>query len=164
PTVTESRIAELVERALDYRGYVTLRRIDGSQLVGFVYDRGATHVDLLDETATQRTRVPLEAIADISFSGEDAARKAQEIWERRKGKLEPRDTPAYGEWDDPGKVLVLVALAHELRSVGRALDATPRGDVVRGTVSGGNVVGMSVGMAGDARRAIAEQRPRVVVS
>ena len=162
--MTESRIAELVERALDYRGYVTLRRSDGSQLVGFVYDRGATHVDLLDETATQRTRVPLEAIADISFSGEDAARKAQEIWERRKGKLEPRDTPAHGEWDDPGKVLVLVALAHELRSVGRALDATPRGDVVRGTVSGGNVVGMSVGMAGDARRAIAEQRPRVVVS
>jgi nucleoside phosphorylase len=162
--VTESRIAELVERALDYRGYVTLRRSDGSEVVGFVYNRGSTHLDLLDETATQRTRVPLDAIADISFSGEDAARKAQEIWERRKGKLEPRDTPAHGEWAELGKILVLVALPQELHSVQRALGAPARGEVVRGRISGSNVVAIATGIAGDARHAIAEQRPSVVVS
>jgi nucleoside phosphorylase len=160
----EARIAELVDRAFDYRGYVTLRRSDGSELVGFVYDRGASHLDLFDETATRRTRVPLAEIADIAFTGEDAAQKSQEIWERRKGKLEPRDTPAHGDWSDPGKVLVLVALEHELRVVARALGAAGRGGVVRARVSGIEVVAMAIGMGEDARSALAEQRPRLVVS
>jgi len=70
----EARIAQLVDRAFDYRGYVTLRRSDGSEVVGFVYDRGASHLELLDQSATRRMRVPLAEIADIAFTGEDAAR------------------------------------------------------------------------------------------
>jgi len=160
----EARIAELVDRAFDYRGYVTLRRSDGSELVGFVYDRSASHLELLDETATRRARVPLAEIADIAFTGEDAARKSQEIWERRKGKPEPRETPAHGDWAEPGKVLVLVALEQELRSVARALGAARRGDLVRGRLSGSEAVALAVGTAEGARRAIAEQRPGLVVS
>ena len=34
--MTDARLLELVEKAFDYRGYVTLRRTDGSELVGFV--------------------------------------------------------------------------------------------------------------------------------
>src|SRR5207245_10475420 len=83
--MTDARLSELVERAFDYRGYVTLRRSDGSELVGFVYDRSASHLDLYDETATRRVRVSLTDVADIAFTGEDAARKAQGLWERRKG-------------------------------------------------------------------------------
>jgi adenosylhomocysteine nucleosidase len=162
--MTEGRIAELVDRAFDYRGYVTLRRKDGSELVGFVYDRGASHLELLDETATRRTRVPLAEIAGIAFTGEDAARKSQEIWERRKGTLEPRETPAYGDWTESGPVLVLVALDSELRSVARALGRTPRRDAVRGQISGTAVVALACGMGGDPRRALAEERPRLVVS
>src|SRR6267143_1358887 len=164
PAMIEARIAELVDRAFDYRGYVTLRRGDESELVGFVYDRSASHLDLFDETATRRTRVALAEIADIAFTGEDAARKSQEIWERRKGKLEPRETPAHGDWADPGKVLVLVALEHELRSVARALDAAPRQGVVRGKISGTEVVGVAAGMGRGARGALAEHHPRLVVS
>jgi nucleoside phosphorylase len=159
----EARIAELVDRAFDYRGYVTLRRSDGSELVGFVYDRSASHLELLDETATRRARVPLAEIADIAFTGEDAARKSQEIWERRKGKPEPRETPAHGDWAEPGKVLVLVALEQELRSVARALGAARRGDVVRAQLSGSEVVALAVGMGEGARRVLAEQRPRLVL-
>jgi adenosylhomocysteine nucleosidase len=162
--MTEARIAELVDRAFDYRGYVTLRRSDGSELVGFVYDRSTSHLDLLDETATRRTRVPLAEITDIAFTGEDAARKSQEIWERRKGKLEPPDAPAQGDWADPGKVLVLVAVEQELRSVARALGAARRGGVVRSRLSGGEVVALAIGIGGDARRALADQCPRLVVS
>ena len=162
--MTEARIAELVERALDYRGYVTLRRSDGSKLVGFVYNRGATHLDLLDETATQRTRVPLDTVTDISFTGEDAAHKAQEIWERRKGKLEPRDTPAHGDWGEAGKILVLVALREELHSVARALGVSARGAVVRGRVSGSDVVAVAIGMGADGRRAISDHRPWLVMA
>jgi hypothetical protein len=162
--MTEARIAELVDRAFDYRGYVTLRRHDGSELVGFVYDRSASHLDLYDETATRRLRVPLAEVADIAFTGQDAALKSQEIWERRKGKLESRETPAHGDWADPGKVLLLVALEQELHSIARALGSAPRGGVVRGRLAGSEVVALTVGMGGGARRAIADQRPRVVVS
>jgi len=162
--MTQARIAELVDRAFDYRGYVTLLRSDGSRLVGFVYDRSASHLDLFDETATRRTRVPLAEIADIAFTGEDAARKSQEIWERRKGRLEPRDTPAHGDWADPGKVLVLVAVEPELRSVERALGTARGGGVVRGRLSGVEVVAIGIGMGGGARGAIAQERPRLVVS
>jgi len=162
--MTEARIAELVDRAFDYRGYVTLRRSDGSELVGFVYDRGASHLELFDETGTRRTRVPLAEIADIAFTGEDAAQKSQEIWERRKGKLEPRDTPAHGEWSEQGKVLVLVALEQELRSVARALGAARRDGVARARVSGSEVVAIAIGMGEGARSVLAEHRPRLVVS
>jgi nucleoside phosphorylase len=162
--MTGARLSELVDRAFDYRGYVTLRRNDGSEVVGFVYDRTASHVEILDETATRRTRIPLAEIADISFTGEDAARKSQDIWERRKGTLEPRDTPADGGWQDTGPVLVLVALERELSSVARALGVARRGSAVRGRIAGGEVVAHAVGIGEGARRALAEERPRVLVS
>src|SRR3989442_4194792 len=109
--MTDSRVAELVERAFDYRGYIVLRRSDGSELVGFVYDRNATDVELFDEAATHRVRVPLAEVADITFTGEDTARKSQQMWERRKGTLEPRETSAWGEWRESGPVLPLLPLA-----------------------------------------------------
>jgi len=114
-------LSELVERAFDYRGYVTILRGDGSEIVGYLYDRGPGHVDLLDETATRRTRLSRDEIVDIRFTGDDPVRKSQEIWERRKGSLEPRDTPAHGEWAAARPVLFSVALEHELAHVAHAL-------------------------------------------
>ena len=160
----EARIADLVDRAFDYRGYVTLRRNDGSEVVGFVFDRGASHLELLDQSATRRMRVPLAEIADIAFTGEDAARKSQEIWERRKGTLEPSDTPAHGDWAEAGPVLVLVALEHELRAVRRALDGAPRAGTVRGRLGGNEVVTLASGMGQGPGPALDEWQPRLVVS
>jgi adenosylhomocysteine nucleosidase len=162
--MSDARLAELVERAFDYRGYVTVRRTDGSELVGFVYDRGAAHIELFDETATHRVRVELAEVADIAFTGEDAARKSQEIWERRKGTLEPRDTPAWGDWQDAGPVLLVVGLEIELRSVGHALGASRRGNRLRGRMGGADAVALAIGLRGGARRAVIEERPRLVVS
>ncbi len=162
--MTDPRLAELVERAFDYRGYVTLRRNDGTELVGFVYDRGASHLELFDETATRRVRVELAEIADIDFSGEDAARKSQEIWERRKGKLEPRDTPAHGGWDEARPILVLVALERELRSVARALGLSLAGTRARGRLGGSDLIALSLGVGGGARNAVAGERPGLVLS
>jgi adenosylhomocysteine nucleosidase len=162
--MTDARLVELVERALDYRGYVTLRRTDGSELVGFVYDRSASHIDLFDETATRRVRVSLTDVADIALTGEDTARKAQTLWERRKGTLEPRETSAWGEWRESGPVLLLVALDRELRSAARALGLVRRGDRARGQSGGIDVVGLALGVGGGARRAVLEEQPRLVVS
>jgi hypothetical protein len=162
--MTDARLAELVERAFDYRGYVTLRRTDGSELVGFVYDRSASHLELFDETATRRVRVPLADVADIAFTGEDTAAKAQGLWERRKGTLEPRETSAWGDWRESGPVLLLVALDRELRSVASALGLVRRGHRARGQSRGTDVVALSLGVAGGARRAVVEEQPRLVVS
>jgi adenosylhomocysteine nucleosidase len=162
--MTDTRLAELVERAFDYRGYVTLRRTDGSELVGFVYDRTASHLDLFDETATRRLRIPLAEVADIAFTGEDAARKAQTMWERRNGTLEPKDTSAWGEWRESGPVLFVVALDRELQSVTRALGLVRRGDRARGQSGGHELVAVALGMGGGARRAVLEEQPRLVVS
>src|SRR2546428_1513178 len=160
--MTDSRLPELVERAFDYRGYITLRRSDGSELVGFVYDRNATHVELFDEAATHRVRVPLAEVADITFTGEDTARKSQQMWERRKGTLEPRETSAWGEWRGAGPILLLVALAGGLRTVARAFGLLRRGNLARGRVSGTDVAAPAVGVGGGARGAlIAEQPPPV---
>ncbi|HXN55438.1 MAG TPA: hypothetical protein VN874_04150 [Myxococcales bacterium] len=160
----DARLAELVEQAFDYRGYVTVRRTDGSDLVGFVYDRGASHLELFDETATHRLTVPIDDIADIVFTGEDTARKSHEMWERRKGTLEPRDTPAWGGWQDSGPILLLVALDRELRVAARAFGATPRGNRAQGRLAETDVVALAIGLGGGARRAVADERPRLVVS
>ena len=162
--MSQGRVAELVERAFDYRGNVTVRKSDGSELTGFVYDRGPAHLEMFDEAATRRVRLELAEVADIAFTGEDAARKSQEIWERRKGRLEPRETPAWGEWHEVRPVLLIVALDLELRSVARALGARPRGNRVRGRLAGVDTVALAVGFGGGAHRAVADEGARLVVS
>jgi len=156
--------AELVDRAFDYRGYVTVVCRDGSELVGYLYDRGPAHVDLLDETANRRTRLARDEIADIRFTGDDPVQRSQEIWERRKGALEPAESPAYGEWGELRPVLVLVALGLELRHVGRALGIHRRGAFARGKLHGTDFVAHAVGPGGGAAKIVADVEPRLIVS
>jgi adenosylhomocysteine nucleosidase len=156
-------VTELIEQAFEYRGYVTVSRRDGSQLVGFIYDRGPTHVDLFDERAVKRIRLPIDDIADIAFTGEDSTAKAQRIWERRRGGLEPRETSAWGDWEER-PTLILVALPLELRCVARALDTEIRDAAARGRLGGGRAIGLSVGMGGGAAHAVAAERPGLVIS
>ncbi|HEX4420540.1 MAG TPA: hypothetical protein VH165_21640 [Kofleriaceae bacterium] len=159
-------IGAQIEQAFDYRGYVTLSRRDGSQLVGFVYDRGPAYVELFDEAASQRIRVAVDDIASIELTGEDSAAKAQKIWERRKGALEPPETSAWGDWEDreDRPVLLLVALPGELRSVADVIGARRHGAVARGRVGSVSAVGLAVGMGGGAAHVIAAEHPRLVIS
>jgi hypothetical protein len=142
-------IAELVERALDFRGFVTLSRRDGSQIVGYVYDRGPAHVELFGEDARQRIRIPLSDIADIVLTGEDSAAKAHEIWERRRGRLEPHGTSAWAGWEHR-PVLLLSALPFELALPQRIADLVP---VIR-----------AIGVGGSAAAIIDAERPGIVIS
>ena len=162
--MSDARVSDLVERAFDYRGYVTVRRRDGTELVGYLYDRGPAHVDLLDESATGRTRLSREEIEDIRFTGEDPAQKSQEIWERRKGSLEPKESPAYGQWSEEGPILLLLALRQELRHAARALHLRVRGKSARGRVDDAEVVIRAVGVGGGAARAVQDEEARLVVS
>src|SRR4051812_33990008 len=157
-------LSELVERAFDYRGYVTVILRDGSEMPGYLYDRGPAHVDLFDETATRRMRLSRDEIVDIRFTGDDPVRKSQEIWERRKGSLEPRDSPAHGGWAGPRPVLLAVALEQELQHVARALGLRRHGASARGRLQGSDVVALAVGIGGGAGRAVLDEEPRLVVS
>ena len=163
--MSDARVTDLIDRAFDYRGYVTVSRHDGTKLVGFVYDRDASHVDLFDEHAVSRIRLPIGDIADVELTGEDVAAKAQQIWTRRMGTLEARETSAWGDWEAEPPILILVALPLELRAVARALGVHVRGaEDVRGRLGELVAVGRAVGVGGGAAHAIAAERPRLVIS
>ncbi len=161
--MSEPGVREQIERAFGYRGHVTLWHRDGTKLVGFVYDRGAAHVEMFDEQATTRIRVPIAEIASIDLSGEDSAAKAQQIWERRRGSLEPPSTSAWGDWEE-GPTLFLVALPIELRSVALAIGSNHRAATVRGWLGERRAVALAVGPGGGAADAVEAERPRFVIS
>jgi nucleoside phosphorylase len=144
-----------LDAARDYRGFVTLARRDGSTVVGFVYERSPTHVELFDESCQHRVRVPVADVIDVAFTGDDCAADAQLRWERHRVP-EPLDTPA---------VLVLVALRRELAVAARVLRAPVRGEAARGRLGQLRAVARAVGIGGGgAARAIAEERPRLVLA
>ncbi len=159
----ESHVSQLVEEAFAYRGYVTVHRRDGSSLVGFVYDRGPTYVELFDERATERLRVEIDDIANITLSGQDSAAAAQHHWERRRGVLESHRTSAWGDWQEHTN-LIAVALPSELRAVASALGTDARDGVARTTIGDARWIARTIGVGGGAGHVIAGERPRVVIS
>lgn len=153
-----------LDRAFDYRGYVTLHRIDGTSLTGYVFNRGPGYLELFDESAAHKLQVPVAEIAGVSFSGEDATRKSMEIWERRRGSLEPRETSAWGQWQESRPVLLVVGLERELRAVSRSLGVPQRAGKVRARLGDTDLVACAVGMGGGSRAMVMDERPRLLLS
>ena len=87
---TEDEIRIALEKALDYRGDVTITRRDGSVLEGYIYDRhsGKTLEDslvrMLPADGSPRLGVRYAEIAALKFSDRDpAAGKSWEAWVRK---------------------------------------------------------------------------------
>ncbi|MBI2016645.1 MAG: hypothetical protein HYS77_14085 [Candidatus Rokubacteria bacterium] len=83
-------LEDVVDRAFDYRGDVTVVRRDGSSLVGYVYNRDRhapePSLQLFDPDEASHT-VRYADIRTIAFTGKDpAAGKSFEAWLRRKGE------------------------------------------------------------------------------
>lgn len=146
-------VGELIERAFTYRGFVTVARRDGSLVVGYLYDRSPSHVELFDESGTERIRITRAEIADIAFTGEDTAAKAHKVWEKKRAQPAP-----------PGPVLLVVALPIELRGVARVIDGKVRGAIAHGSLGGAPALARAIGMGGGVAHAIAAERPRLVIS
>jgi len=70
-------LAEVIERAFDYRGDVTIVRRDGSEIVGYLFNRDATVAQPFVQVFEQQGGLPLTVLyADIHtvrFTGRDTA-------------------------------------------------------------------------------------------
>ena len=87
---SDDDLREVLEKAFDYRGDVTITRKDGSKLEGYIFDRvtgatlGNSFVRLLPKDSNQRTKIAYSDIAALSFSGRDtAAGKSWEAWVKK---------------------------------------------------------------------------------
>ena len=70
-------LAEVIERAFDYRGDVTIVRRDGSEIVGYLFNRDATvaqpFVQVFEQRGGDALTLPYADIQTIRFTGRDTA-------------------------------------------------------------------------------------------
>lgn len=83
-------LEEVVDRAFDYRGDVTVVLRDGGQLTGYLYNRARDvpepYLQMFDPSGTSHTLRYVE-VHRIEFTGKDpAAGKSYEAWLRRKAE------------------------------------------------------------------------------
>ena len=91
-------VTELVERAFDYRGNVTIERVDGTEVVGYLFNRDeratAPFVQVFDLDGAGPITIPYAAIRTIRFTGRDtAAGNSYAAWLERKAAAEARGAP-----------------------------------------------------------------------
>jgi len=82
-------LAEVIEFAFDYRGNTTIVRTDGSEVVGYVFNRDnfapEPSVEFFDEKGDGPFTLPYSEIATIKFTGKDtAAGNSWRAWLERK--------------------------------------------------------------------------------
>jgi hypothetical protein len=85
----EVSLEEVIERAFDYRGDVTVVRRDGTEMIGYLFNRNAEvaepFVQMFDRAGDGPFRIAYADIRTIRFTGRDtAAGKSYEAWLRRK--------------------------------------------------------------------------------
>lgn len=86
----DAEVRDVLEKAFEYRGDITLTRKDGSQVQGYLFDRNAG--DTLDESFVRiipndgkpRMSIPYRDIAALAFTGRDnAAGKSFDAWVKK---------------------------------------------------------------------------------
>ena len=82
-------VGEIVESAFEYRGDVTVDRLDGTANLGYLFNRNATgtgpFAEMFEAQTGVRIVIPYADIKNIRFTGKDtAAGKSYEAWLRRR--------------------------------------------------------------------------------
>jgi hypothetical protein len=87
---TDAEIREALEKAFDYRGDVTITRKDGSQVIGYLFDRRSglsladSFVRIIPSNDRAKVNVSYADIAALAFTGRDtAAGKTFEAWVKK---------------------------------------------------------------------------------
>jgi hypothetical protein len=94
-------LAEVVEFAFDYRGNTTIVKADGTEVVGYVFNRDHTpaepFIQYFDEDGAGPFTLRYSEIANIRFTGKDtAAGNSWKAWLERKEKEESLNAAALG--------------------------------------------------------------------
>ena len=86
----DEEVRSALEKAFDYRGDVTITRIDGATIEGYIFDRrtgrtlAESVVRLLPKDSNQKIVVSYAEIAALKFSDRDpAAGKSWEAWVKK---------------------------------------------------------------------------------
>ena len=87
-------LEDVIDRAFDYRGDVTVVHRDGTELTGYLFNRDAEvrepFVQMFDRAGDGPITIPYAEIRTIRFTGKDtAAGKSYEAWLRRKSEHLP---------------------------------------------------------------------------
>jgi hypothetical protein len=82
-------LAQVIERAFDYRGDVTVTLVDGAPVVGYLFNRNADavepFVELFEQSGGAPRRLPYARIRSIRFTGKDtAAGNSYAAWVRSR--------------------------------------------------------------------------------
>ena len=82
-------LAEVVERAFDYRGNTTVVKVDGAELEGYLFNRNADvpepFVQMFDTEGAGPFTIRYSEIRTIRFTGKDtAAGNSYAAWLKRK--------------------------------------------------------------------------------
>ena len=82
-------LAEVIDLAFDYRGNTTIVKTDGTEVVGYVFNRNTLvpepFIQFFDEKGDGPYTLPYAAIATIKFTGKDmAAGNSWKAWLERK--------------------------------------------------------------------------------
>ena len=91
-------LEEVIEHAFDYRGNVTVVRRDGSELVGYLFNRDSSapepFVQLIDEDGNGPLRVRYGEVASVRFTGKDTAEgNSWKAWIDRKEREKAQPAP-----------------------------------------------------------------------
>lgn len=82
-------VAEVVEFAFDYRGNTTVVRRDGTEVVGYVFNRETRgpepFLEMFDEEGRGPIRISYADVVTIKFTGKDtAAGNSWKAWVERR--------------------------------------------------------------------------------
>ena len=91
-------LAEVVDRAFDYRGDVTVLLDDGRELIGYLFNRNPDaaepFVQMFEREASGAASVPYARIRAIRFTGKDtAAGNSYAAWLRSKEAAKAASSP-----------------------------------------------------------------------
>ena len=87
---TENDVRDVLEKAFDYRGDITVTKKDGSQVQGYLFDRrtGGTlaesYIRIIPTGVTAKVNVAYSEVMALAFTGRDtAAGKSFEAWVKK---------------------------------------------------------------------------------
>ena len=87
---TDAEVREALEKAFDYRGDVTITKKNGTQVVGYLFDRRSgsslddSFVRIIPSNEKTKVNVAYAQIAALAFTGRDtAAGKTFEAWVKK---------------------------------------------------------------------------------